>query len=145
MCNSLFVLIAGKLKVRRTKPDPCENKNDAVPPAYQNHVTHWWDGSQLYGSDRKTHDRVRSFVDGKLKVDDEGFLPLDPKSNIDITGNAAVYNVNKIKLKSRAGSRGNRLPNFPCPIPCIHISHPFFWASSVKIFFRCEILSGFPQ
>ena len=46
MCNSLFVLIAGKLKVRRTKPDPCENKNDAVPPAYQNHVTHWWDGSQ---------------------------------------------------------------------------------------------------
>lgn len=127
MCNSLFVLIAGKLKVRRTKPDPCENKNDAVPPAYQNHVTHWWDGSQLYGSDRKTHDRVRSFVDGKLNVDDEGFLPLDPKSNIDITGNAAVYNVNKIKLKRRAGSRGNRLPNFPCPRHTLHSYLPSFF------------------
>lgn len=84
--DPLYKKMKGKLKVRRTKPDPCENKNDAVPPAYQNHVTHWWDGSQLYGSDRKTHDRVRSFVDGKLNVDDEGFLPLDPKSNIDITG-----------------------------------------------------------
>ena len=138
MCNSLFVLIAGKLKVRRTKPDPCENKNDAVPPAYQNHVTHWWDGSQLYGSDRKTHDRVRSFVDGKLNVDDEGFLPLDPKSNIDITGNAAVYNVNKIKLKSRAGSRGigyqiSRLPYLAFLSPIL-----FSWLLLLRSFFDAK-------
>ena len=75
--------------VRRTKPDTCGIKNDEVPPAYQNHVTHWWDGSQLYGSDQQTHDRVRSFAEGKLKVDDEGFLPVDPKTNIDITGKCA--------------------------------------------------------
>lgn len=138
MCNSLFVLIAGKLKVRRTKPDPCENKNDAVPPAYQNHVTHWWDGSQLYGSDRKTHDRVRSFVDGKLNVDDEGFLPLDPKSNIDITGNAAVYNVNKIKLKSRAGSRGNRLPNSRVPYLAFLSPILFSWLLLLRSFFDAK-------
>lgn len=140
MCNSLFVLIAGKLKVRRTEPDPCETKNDAVPPAYQNHVTHWWDGSQLYGSDRKTHDRVRSFVDGKLKVDDKGFLPLDPKSNIDITGNAAVYNVNKIKLKSRAGSRGIDVGYQISRVPYLAFLSPilFSWLLLFRSFFDAK-------
>lgn len=74
------------MKVDRTKPDKCRVKGDSVPPAYQNDVTHWWDGSQLYGSDEYTHARVRSFVDGKLKVDDDGFLPLDPKTKIEISG-----------------------------------------------------------
>lgn len=78
------------MKVRRTKPDACRTNDDSVPPAYQNDVTHWWDGSQLYGSDKETHARVRSFANGKLKVDDDGLLPVDPKSNIDITGNAMI-------------------------------------------------------
>lgn len=76
----------GVLEVDRTKPDKCWTKDDAVPPAYQNDVTHWWDGSQLYGSDEKTHARLRSLVDGKLIVDDDGFLPMDPKTKIDISG-----------------------------------------------------------
>lgn len=75
------------MKILRTKPDTCTT-NYYEPPTYQNDVTHWWDGSQLYGSDKDTHARVRAFVDGKLKVDDDGFLPVDPKTNIDITGNA---------------------------------------------------------
>ena len=78
------------MKVGRTKPDTCQPKDDSLPPAFQNDVTHWWDGSQLYGSDKETHDRVRSFTDGKLKVEDDGLLPIDPKSNIDITGNVAI-------------------------------------------------------
>lgn len=78
--------LRGVMKVDRTKPDKCRVQGDSVPPAYQNDVTHWWDGSQLYGSDEYTHARVRSFVDGKLKVDDDGFLPLDPKTKIDISG-----------------------------------------------------------
>ncbi|KAJ7375598.1 hypothetical protein OS493_040116 [Desmophyllum pertusum] len=44
-------------------------------------MAHSW-----YGSDKETHARVRSFAYGKLKVDDDGLLPVDPKSNIDITG-----------------------------------------------------------
>ena len=74
------------MKILRTKPDTCST-NYYGPPTYQNDVTHWWDGSQLYGSDKKTHARVRAFVDGKLKVDDDGLLPVDPRTNIDITGN----------------------------------------------------------
>lgn len=76
----------GVMKVGRTKPGSCQTNDSSVPPAFQNDVTHWWDGSQLYGSDKETLERVRSFTDGKLKVDDDGFLPLDPKTNIDITG-----------------------------------------------------------
>ena len=75
------------MKILRTKPNTCFSK-DNEPPTYQNDVTHWWDGSQLYGSDKETHALVRSFVNGKLKVDDDGLLPVDRKTNIDITGNA---------------------------------------------------------
>lgn len=75
------------MKIFRTKPDMCKTNYDE-PPTFQNDVTHWWDGSQLYGSDQKTHERVRAFADGKLNVDDDGLLPVDPKTNIDITGNA---------------------------------------------------------
>ena len=75
------------MKILRTKPDTCKSNYPTDPLTYQNDVTHWWDGSQLYGSDKETHARVRSFAYGKLKVDDDGLLPVDPKSNIDITGN----------------------------------------------------------
>ena len=38
------------MKVRRTtRPDP---RRRGTPPTYVNTVTHWWDGSQIYGSDR---------------------------------------------------------------------------------------------
>ena len=77
------------MKVLRTKPDSC--REDTDPPIYQNDVTHWWDGSQLYGSDIETHKRVRSFAGGKLIVDDnDGLLPVDPKTNIDVTGKTLV-------------------------------------------------------
>jgi hypothetical protein len=40
-----------------------------APPFYINGETHWWDGSQLYGSDRQFAADVRD-DGGKLKVDD---------------------------------------------------------------------------
>ncbi|KAJ9470441.1 Alpha-dioxygenase 2 [Diplonema papillatum] len=41
-------------------------------------TTHWWDLSQVYGSDLQTQLRLRSLVDGKMTMDGE-FLP---KSNV---------------------------------------------------------------
>lgn len=85
--DPLYIKMRGFMKVLRTKPDTCRKNDYTDPPMYQNDVTHWWDGSQLYGSDKETHARVRSFAHGKLKVDDDdGLLPVDPKTNIDITG-----------------------------------------------------------
>ena len=38
-------------------------------------LTHWWDGSQIYGESEELTQLRRSHVDGKLKVNDDGSLP----------------------------------------------------------------------
>ncbi|MFZ5756693.1 MAG: peroxidase family protein [Pseudomonadota bacterium] len=77
----------GFLQVQRTQPDPTRTGAEAGQPAtYRNVNTHWWDGSQLYGSSKTTNDKVRSFVDGKLKVDGDGTLPTDFFSGVPVTG-----------------------------------------------------------
>ncbi len=55
-----------------------------LPPTFINTVTHWWDGSQLYGSDKKTQDKVRSHKDGKLTIGADGLLPAG-EDGIEIT------------------------------------------------------------
>lgn len=78
---------AGYLTVKRTGPDPSREADEAhLPPTYRNTNTHWWDGSQLYGSDKATNDEVRAFVDGKLKVTADGTLPTEFLSGVPITG-----------------------------------------------------------
>lgn len=57
-----------------------------LPSTYLNAATHWWDASQIYGSDEATLAQVRSGVDGKLRIGPDGLLPLDPSSGVDITG-----------------------------------------------------------
>ena len=64
--------------VGRTQPDPTRRESDEdTPVTFINEVTHWWDGSQIYGSDQATQDRLRSGVDGKLRLNADGTLPLD--------------------------------------------------------------------
>lgn len=66
-----------KLAVGRTQPDPTRlPQGEAVRVTYINEVTHWWDGSQIYGSDWQTLSRLRSGSDGKLKIGVDGGLPL---------------------------------------------------------------------
>ncbi len=72
--------------VGRTQPDPTRQATgEETPVTFINEVTHWWDGSQLYGSDQVTQDRVRSGVDGKLRIAEDGRLPTDRKG-IEETG-----------------------------------------------------------
>lgn len=75
-----------RMLVPKTQPDPTrrEGKEDASA-SFINEVTHWWDGSQIYGSDQVTVDKLRSGIDGKIKVNDDGLLPLDNKG-IEQTG-----------------------------------------------------------
>ena len=66
--------------VGRTQPDPTRlESGEETPVTFINEVTHWWDGSQIYGSDQETQDRLRSGVDGKLILNDDGTLPLGLK------------------------------------------------------------------
>jgi hypothetical protein len=53
---------------------------------FANQETHWWDGSQVYGSGTERQSEVRTFVDGKVKVDDDGRLPKSDIPGVDLTG-----------------------------------------------------------
>lgn len=78
----------GPLEIGKTPPDPTRPEGDTKnPPTYINEVTHWWDASQIYGSNQETIDKLRSHVDGKMKIEEDGLLPLDPEKGVDLVGN----------------------------------------------------------
>ena len=68
-----------KMFVGKTQPDPTRMPEDKVAVTFINEVTHWWDGSQIYGSDIRTQMRLRSLKDGKLRLNANGTLPVDKK------------------------------------------------------------------
>ena len=69
----------GVMHVPRTAPDPTRHPGEAgLAPTYRNATTHWWDGSQLYGSDAATAARLRTFSGGRLKLDAAGLAPTAP-------------------------------------------------------------------
>jgi hypothetical protein len=76
-----------RLDVRTSPLDPTRQPyEEAMPPTFLNEVTHWWDGSQIYGSDADTLESLRSHVGGRMLVDDEGLLPIDPSTGTEVTG-----------------------------------------------------------
>ncbi|MEM9702317.1 MAG: peroxidase family protein, partial [Planctomycetota bacterium] len=50
-----------------------------TPPTSRNTESHWWDGSQIYGSCDMKQSRLRTGSDGKLRVEDDGRLPQDDR------------------------------------------------------------------
>jgi hypothetical protein len=81
------------MHVRRTVSTPAHHNRSAGGGGngntadYGNTETHWWDGSQLYGSDEETQRKLRTFEGGKLKIGDNGRLLDDPtQSGVDLTG-----------------------------------------------------------
>ncbi|MFS8011249.1 putative hem peroxidase superfamily, hem peroxidase, animal-type [Helianthus anomalus] len=44
---------------------------------HRNIRTPWWDGSAVYGSNLKAGRHVRPFIDGKLKIAEDGLLQHD--------------------------------------------------------------------
>ncbi|MGW1076571.1 peroxidase family protein [Streptomyces sp. NPDC002537] len=75
------------MRVPRSRPASAP-RTAAHPPVYENTVTHWWDGSQLYGSSEERCRALRTGERGKLAVPD-GRLPDETapgRSGIDLTG-----------------------------------------------------------
>jgi hypothetical protein len=75
------------MRVRPTRPDPTrdydrerrENNGKLLgPPTYANAESHWWDGSQIYGSNPESTARLRSDYqrdeNGNLRRDGQGHL-----------------------------------------------------------------------
>ncbi len=81
------------MRVRRTSPDRTQMNGESQAPTYVNTVTHWWDGSQIYGSTEARCRSLRAGEDGKMIVE-EGRLPEEDKVNlagVDLTGFSDNY------------------------------------------------------
>ena len=69
------------MRILRTREDPTRTpEEEGLPPTHINVDTHWWDGSQIYGSDKETQARVRTGRDGKVKVGPDGLIPVEPNT-----------------------------------------------------------------
>ena len=74
------------MRVPITPADPPKQAGSARPPAYANENSHWWDGSQVYGETAAKQANIRTGQDGKVKVSDDGRLPVDPITGLEHTG-----------------------------------------------------------
>ena len=76
------------MKIRQTIPMNGHQIVDGQPaPPFPNVETHWWDGSQVYGTGNDKQSEMRTFKDGKIKVQENGRLyGSATHEGIDLTG-----------------------------------------------------------
>jgi hypothetical protein len=99
-----------EMTVPSTRLDP------ATGGTYINTATHWWDGSQIYGSSEERCRALRTGEDGKMIVED-GRLPNenDPKlDGIDLTGFSDNYWVGLSALHTLFVKEHNAICDYLC-------------------------------
>ena len=67
---------ARPMRIPRTRRDPDPVAQGAAP-TYVTADSHWWDGSQIYGSDPAFSAAIRTREGGKLRLDPDNQLPRD--------------------------------------------------------------------
>lgn len=74
------------MQIPRTPPDRTRPPDgDEFPPTYINTETHWWDASQLYGTSIELQRFLRANEGGKLKIREDGLLPIPDDPELDPT------------------------------------------------------------
>lgn len=80
------------MRIRSTVPmDGGEITGGCPAPAFANQQAHWWDGSQVYGSGSEKQNKMRTYVDGKIKVGEDGRLLKSDVPGVDLTGMQENY------------------------------------------------------
>ena len=74
------------MRIPKTPADAPKVANSNRPPAYINENSHWWDGSQAYGSSPSQQASLRAGREGKVLVSPAGRLGIDPVTGREITG-----------------------------------------------------------
>jgi len=78
--NPMTILRSARARANGAEPD--------APATYRNIATHWWDGSQIYGSSLSRQMQIRSdpatgllAPDGKIGLAEDGRLPIEKMRN----------------------------------------------------------------
>ena len=77
------------MEIQRTRRDP--SADPSGPPTFVTGDTHWWDASQIYGSDPAFARAIRSGEQGRLRITPDGLLPTDVESHVDLRGVAGNF------------------------------------------------------
>ena len=78
------------MRIPRAVRDPSWN-TEGTPPRYVTGDSHWWDGSQIYGSDPKFTAAIRTGEGGRLRVGPDGLPPAELDAQVDLTGVAGNF------------------------------------------------------
>lgn len=78
------------MKVQRTRRDPTWREELGLPPTFVTADSHWWDGSQIYGSTPEFATALRA-DDGKLRIGEDGLLPADLEEHLDLSDAAGNF------------------------------------------------------
>jgi hypothetical protein len=77
------------MEIQRTRKDP--SSDPSGPPTFVTADTHWWDASQIYGSDPAFARAIRSGDCGRLRITPQGLLPEDVEAHVDLRGVAGNF------------------------------------------------------
>lgn len=77
------------MEIQRTRRDP--SSDPSGPATFVTTDTHWWDGSQIYGSDPAFARAIRSGEGGRLRITPQGLLPEEVESHVDLRGVAGNF------------------------------------------------------
>ena len=78
------------MQIPRTRRDPTSDDDLTTPPTYATADSHWWDASQIYGSDPAFAAALRG-ENGRLRLDEDGLLPADLEKHVDLNGVGANF------------------------------------------------------
>ena len=78
------------MRIERTRNDPFPDGNGGAA-TWVTTDSHWWDGSQIYGSEPAVSAALREGEGGRLRLDPDGQLPRDLDDKLDLTGVAGNF------------------------------------------------------
>jgi Animal haem peroxidase len=74
------------MKIPLAQRDPTSDDDPATPPTFLTEDSHWWDGSQIYGSKPEFATAIRSGENGKLRMAEDGLPPKELERALDLAG-----------------------------------------------------------